>query len=41
MIRAWLDLRNKAAYGQYEQYNNQQVDLLIKVTTEFIDGIPA
>ena len=40
-VTAWLDLRNKAAHGQYEQYNNQQVELLIKGIREFLARIPA
>jgi hypothetical protein len=29
-VTAWLDLRNKAAHGNYADYNNDQVKLLIE-----------
>lgn len=35
-ITAWLDLRNKAAHGKYEEYNLEQVRQLILGSTEFM-----
>tara|TARA_B110000908_G_C10165884_1_gene408346 strand:+ start:461 stop:1117 length:657 start_codon:yes stop_codon:yes gene_type:complete len=35
-ITAWLDLRNKAAHGNYEEYTKEQVDLLIAGIQDFI-----
>jgi hypothetical protein len=35
-ITAWLDLRNKAAHGNYEEYTKEQVDLLIAGIQNFI-----
>jgi hypothetical protein len=35
-VTAWLDLRNKAAHGQYEKYVAGQVGLLISGVREFI-----
>lgn len=40
-ITAWLDLRNKAAHGQYDQYDDAQVKLLIDNIRNFIIRIPA
>lgn len=35
-ITAWLDLRNKAAHGKYEEYTKEQVGLLIQSITDFM-----
>lgn len=35
-VTAWLDLRNKAAHGKYEEYNQQQVEFMLQTVTEFI-----
>jgi len=35
-VTAWLDLRNKAAHGEYEKYNPDQVGLLISGVQDFI-----
>ena len=40
-ITAWLDLRNKAAHGHYNEYSNEQVNLLIDSISNFIARHPA
>ena len=35
-VTAWLDLRNKAAHGKYEQYDRDQVALAIEGIRQFI-----
>ena len=40
-ITAWLDLRNKAAHGQYAEYSEDQVALLISGIQNFIARNPA
>ena len=40
-ITAWLDLRNKAAHGEYETYSKEQVSLLIDAVRNFIARHPA
>lgn len=35
-VTAWLDLRNKAAHGKYDEYNKEQVDTMYRGVTEFI-----
>jgi glycosyltransferase involved in cell wall biosynthesis len=35
-ITAWLDLRNKAAHGQYEKYDLSQVQLMYQGVLNFI-----
>jgi len=40
-VTAWLDLRNKAAHGEYEKYNSDQVGLLISGIRDFITRNPA
>jgi hypothetical protein len=40
-VTAWLDLRNKAAHGQYDQYTTEQVTLLVSGVREFISRNPA
>jgi hypothetical protein len=39
-VTAWLDLRNKAAHGNYQQYSTEQVVLLIAGIREFIARNP-
>ena len=36
LVMAWLDLRNKAAHGKYEEYNQDQVKQMILGVTEFM-----
>lgn len=40
-VTAWLDLRNKAAHGLYDQYAQAQVALLISGVRDFITRHPA
>ncbi len=40
-ITAWLDLRNKAAHGHYDQYDKAQVGLMISGVRDFIARNPA
>lgn len=40
-VTAWLHLRNKAAHGQYDQYEAGQVRLLIDSVRDFITRHPA
>lgn len=40
-ITAWLDLRNKAAHGNYSEYNIDQVKLLIGGIRDFIARVRA
>lgn len=35
-ITAWLDLRNKAAHGKYDEYSKNQVELMLQSVTEFM-----
>lgn len=35
-VTAWLDLRNKAAHGKYEDYTKEQVEIMLRAVTEFI-----
>lgn len=35
-VTAWLDLRNKAAHGEYDEYTKEQVELLIENVRNFI-----
>jgi len=35
-VTAWLDLRNKAAHGKYEEYTKEQVQLMYQGITDFI-----
>jgi hypothetical protein len=35
-VTAWLDLRNKAAHGEYREYNAEQVKGMITGITEFM-----
>jgi hypothetical protein len=40
-VTSWLDLRNKAAHGQYAEYKKEQVDLLLQSVRDFITRHPA
>jgi hypothetical protein len=40
-VTSWLDLRNKAAHGEYHAYNKEQVSLMIQGVREFITRYPA
>ena len=40
-VTAWLDLRNKAAHGHYDQYTQQQVELLSQSVRDFLTRNPA
>jgi hypothetical protein len=40
-VTAWLDLRNKAAHGEYDKYSSDQVALLISGIRDFITRNPA
>ena len=40
-ITAWLDLRNKAAHGEYDQYDAAQVANLIRDVRDFLSRHPA
>jgi len=35
-VTAWLDLRNKAAHGQYTEYTKDQVELMLSGVTDFM-----
>lgn len=40
-VTAWLDLRNKAAHGEYAKYTKEQVDLMVSGIQDFITRTPA
>lgn len=40
-VTAWLDLRNKAAHDHYNEYDKDQVALMIDGIRNFISRIPA
>jgi hypothetical protein len=40
-ITAWLDLRNKAAHGQYNEYSREQVAIQVTSVRDFITRHPA
>jgi len=40
-ITAWLDLRNNAAHGKYEEYSNEEVKLMNSGIMNFILTFPA
>lgn len=40
-VTAWLDLRNKAAHGQYSEYTQEQVELLLQSVRDFLVRHPA
>ena len=35
-VTSWLDLRNKAAHGKYNEYTKEQVDLMIQGVSNFM-----
>ena len=35
-VTAWLDLRNNAAHGNYEEYSHEQVSLMLSGVRNFI-----
>jgi hypothetical protein len=39
-VTAWLDLRNKAAHGEYDKYAGQQVGIMISGIRDFITRVP-
>jgi len=39
-ITAWLDLRNKAAHGKYNEFERAQVDLMRQGVVEFMVRVP-
>lgn len=40
-VTAWLDLRNKAAHGRYDEYDRAQVEALIRDVRSFMERFPA
>lgn len=38
-VTAWLDLRNKAAHGKYDEYTREQVALMLQGVTDFLARI--
>jgi hypothetical protein len=40
-VTAWLDLRNKAAHGHYDEYNQEHVSALIRDIRGFLIALPA
>lgn len=38
-VTAWLDLRNKAAHGQYDEYTREQVGTMLSGVSEFTERI--
>jgi hypothetical protein len=40
-VTAWLDLRNKAAHGKYDEYSRAQVELMYQSITDFLARNPA
>jgi hypothetical protein len=40
-VTAWLDLRNKAAHGHYQDYSKTQVELLVSQIRDFMLRVPA
>jgi hypothetical protein len=40
-VTAWLDLRNKAAHGQYSEYTDEQVSLMLQGVRDFASRFPA
>ncbi len=40
-VTAWLGLRNKAAHGQYADYQKDQVALMIDAVRNFMSRHPA
>lgn len=40
-VTLWLDLRNKAAHGKYDEYSKEQVSLMYQGVVEFMTRVPA
>jgi hypothetical protein len=40
-VTAWLDLRNRAAHGKYDEYDDGQVAALIRDVRDFMIRHPA
>jgi hypothetical protein len=40
-VTAWLDLRNKAAHGKYNEYTKEQVTLMLQAVRDFASRNPA
>jgi len=40
-ITAWLDLRNKAAHGKYNEYSSKKVEIMVMGIKDFINKNPA
>ena len=40
-VTAWLDLRNKAAHGEYDSYNKEKVEILHDSVDLFLRQHPA
>ena len=40
-VTAWLDLRNKAAHGEYQSYDKPQVELMLSGVRDFVIRHPA
>lgn len=38
-VTAWLDLRNKAAHGKYDEYTKEQVVLMNQAVTDFMTRV--
>ncbi|WP_400071791.1 hypothetical protein [Zobellia russellii] len=38
-ITSWLDLRNKAAHGKYEEYSKEQVELMFNGVSNFMTRV--
>ena len=38
-IVSWLDLRNNAAHGHYERYDQKQVEMMLNYTRDFINRV--
>ena len=41
VVTAWLDLRNNAAHGKYDQYNDDQVRSMLAGVREFVARVAA
>jgi len=40
-VTAWLDLRNKAAHGKYDEYSKDQVSLMYQGVVELMTRVPS
>jgi len=38
-ITTWLDLRNKAAHGNYTEYSKKQVTLMLQGVLDFMNRV--